>query len=382
MKTLYFVPEIVIGKNSLERLSVYRQKKILIITDAFIQSTEVFKAIHSSLNQENDITIFSDVVPDPPIENIIEGIKIFNSSDPNVVIAIGGGSAIDAAKGILYFAIESRADKQRNDYQFIVIPTTSGTGSEVTNFAVITDLEKGSKYPLVEKELLPDISILSIDFLENLPKNIIADTGIDALTHAIEAYVSTQATTFSDALAEKAIKLILDNILKSMQTDKVDFTAREKMHEASTIAGLAFNMASLGIKHSLAHALGGEFHKVHGRLNGTLLKNVILYNSGLLINNSEETLAATKEKYRELARIFGVKLQNSDLAINQLVQRITKLLRELDMPLSLKEHQIDRQELDNLADKLASTALSDRCTPTNPRVPSKDDLLKILKESY
>lgn len=382
MKTLYFVPEIVIGENSLKRLSDYRQKKILMITDAFIQSTEVFKAIHVSLTEENDVTIFSDVVPDPPIENIIEGVKILNSSDPDVVVAIGGGSAIDAAKGILYFAIESRPDKKRNDYQFIVIPTTSGTGSEVTNFAVITDLEKGSKYPLVEKELLPDISILSIDFLENLPKNIIADTGIDALTHAIEAYVSIQATTFSDALAEKAIKLILDNILKSMQTDKVDLKAREKMHEASTIAGLAFNMASLGINHSLAHALGGEFHKVHGRLNGTLLKNVILYNSGLLINASEETMDATKEKYRELARIFGVTFQNSNLAINQLVQRITKLLRDLDMPLSLKDHQIDCQEFDNLVDKLASTALSDRCTPTNPRVPSKDDLVKILKESY
>lgn len=382
MNTINFIPEIVTGKDSLNRLKYYKKKRFLIVTDSFIRSTEVFKNTVNMIKLNNKVNIFSDIVPDPPIETIVAGIEVFNAANPEVVLSIGGGSAIDAAKAILYFAIQADVEKDRDGYEFIVIPTTSGTGSEVTTFAVITDLEKGTKYPLVEKELLPDLSILTTEFLKDLPKHIIADTGIDALTHAIEAYVSTKSTIFSDALAEKAIRLILENIVRSSNTKVVDIKAREKMHEASTIAGLAFNVASLGINHSLAHALGGEFHKVHGRLNGTLLKNVILFNSGMLGNENTKDWDTAKVKYRELSKLFGITIKNDKIAITQLVQKITKLLKDLDMPTTLKEHGIEEKLFLERLDKIVAAALSDRCTPTNPRKPTKENLIDILKASF
>ncbi|EGD30100.1 1-propanol dehydrogenase PduQ [Streptococcus sanguinis] len=380
MYKISYKTELHVGKGALQQLSHYKNEHILVVADPFLKTSGTLDAILANFDDSNDIVVFTDIVPDPPIETVVAGIKSAGDKPISIVLSIGGGSAIDASKAMYYFAKKQGAFSEAI---LIAIPTTSGTGSEVTSFSVITDAERGTKYPLVTKEILPDVAILDADLVLSLPGNITADTGMDVLTHAIEAYVSTKATDFSDALAEKAIKLVFEYLPKAYKNGQ-DVEAREKMHAASTLAGMAFNTASLGINHSLAHAAGAKFHVPHGRLNSILMPHVIQYNAGIEFNNRnrqaiDKTVAS---RYQDIAKLLGCSASSPVSGVRQLVEAIKKLQRKLEMPTSLREYGVKADAFAQYKVEISEAALHDGCTPTNPRVPTAEELLKVLEKAF
>lgn len=362
------------GLGSLESLQEIKNKKVLVITDPFMVKSKAIDKILVNLKYST-YEVFSDIVPDPPIETVVEGIEVLKKVNPDIVIALGGGSAIDAAKAIKNF---SKQILNLNEIEFIAIPTSSGTGSEVTSFSVITDKQKGTKYPLVSDDLIPDIAILDPELVKTVPDFITADTGMDVLTHALEAYVSVNANDFSDALAEKAVKLVFEYLLKAYK-DGNDLKAREKMHNASCLAGIAFNQASLGINHSIAHVLGGKFHIPHGRANAILLPHVIEYNADITgYSNIDCSLAA--KKYAQISKLIGLSASNIRSGVKSLVNEIKKLQKELNMPTKLSECKVKSEELSNLQNEIAVLAIKDGCTKSNPKVPTEEDIIDILNK--
>ena len=347
--------------------------------------------------------IFSDVESDPSFDTIKKGVEVMKSFKPDVIIALGGGSPIDAAKGMWLFYENPEADVEglklkfmdirKRTYKFpklgtkckmVAIPTTSGTGSEVTSFAVITDKEKNKKYPLADYELTPDVAIIDPDLVMSLPKSVTADTGMDVLTHAIEAYVSNMASDYTDGLAEKAVELVMQYLKKAYDNGS-DKTAREKMHNASTIAGMAFTNAFLGINHSLAHKIGAEFHLPHGRINAILLPYVIRYNASKptkFVSFPKYEYFIADQKYAMLAKKVGLPANTVEEGIESLVQRVKDLNTYLNMPKSLQEAGIEEQEFLAKVDLLADRAFEDQCTTANPRVPLVSELKQILLDSY
>ena len=347
--------------------------------------------------------IFSDVESDPSFETIQKGVKMMETFKPDVIIAIGGGSPIDAAKGMWLFYEHPDADVEglklkfmdirKRTYKFpklgekckmVAIPTTSGTGSEVTSFAVITDKKINKKYPLADYELTPDVAIVDPDLVMSLPKSVTADTGMDVLTHALEAYVSNMASDYTDGLAEKAIELVLENLEKAYD-DGNDKHAREKMHNASTIAGMAFTNAFLGVNHSIAHKIGAEFHLPHGRINAILLPYVIKYNSEeptKFVSFPKYEYFIADEKYAHIAKKMGLKADTKEEAIESLIKRIQELNEHLNMPKSFKEAGIKEDEFLAKVDMLADRAFEDQCTTANPRVPLVSEIKQILLDSY
>lgn len=379
MKSFDIRTKIYFGDNSLDRLSDLPYKKAFIITDPFVVKSGMLQMITYRLNDGyTEFEIFSDVVPDPPIEKIMVGVKAMLAYDPDCVICIGGGSAIDSAKAIREFAI--RASKK--DCALIAIPTTSGTGSEVTSFAVVTDPSKDIKYPLVSDSMLPTEAILDADLVKSVPASVTADTGMDVLTHAIEAYVSINNNEFSAALAEKAIEICGTFLLRSY-LDNNDTHARKKMHVASCLAGLAFNSASLGLNHGIAHAVGAKFHIPHGRANAMLLPHVIEYNSGINKHSkSQKEYPKCVEKYVNVAKLLGVNNFNEITTIRALVGWIQFMLKEMNIPISVSQCGVDKTEYMNAVDSMAEKALADACTATNPRVPTKAEVCLILEHLY
>ena len=380
MYKISYKTELHVGKGALQQLSHYKNEHILVVADPFLKTSGTLDAILANFDDNNDIVVFTDIVPDPPIETVVAGIKSAGDKPISIVLSIGGGSAIDASKAMYYFAKKQGAFSEAI---LIAIPTTSGTGSEVTDFSVITDADKGTKYPLVTSEILPDVAILDADLVMSLPSNITADTGMDVLTHAIEAYVSTEATDFSDALAEKAIKLVFEYLPKAYKNGQ-DVEAREKMHAASTLAGMAFNTAYLGINHSLAHAAGAKFHVPHGRLNSILMPHVIQYNAGIDLNNrgrqaADKTVAS---RYQDIAKLLGCSASSPVSGVRQLVEAIKKLQRKLEMPTSLREYGVKADAFAQYKVEISEAALHDGCTPTNPRVPTAEELLKVLEKAF
>lgn len=362
------------GEGSLKSLQDIKNKKVLVITDPFMVKSKAIDKILVNLNNST-YDVFSDIAPDPPIETIVSGIEVFKKVNPDVIIALGGGSAIDAAKAINDF---SRQILNDNRVEFIAIPTTSGTGSEVTSFSVITDKQKGIKYPLVSNNLIPDVAILDPELVKTVPDFITADTGMDVLTHAIEAYVSSDANDFSDALAEKSIKLVFEYLVNAYKNGN-DSKAREKMHNASCLAGISFNQTSLGINHSIAHALGAKFHIPHGRANAILLPYVIEYNADIKgYTNRDYTLAS--EKYAEISKLLGFNSATVRAGVKNLVNAIKKLQKELNMPASLKECNVNLDETDNIKDEIAFLAINDGCTKSNPKVSTEKDIIEILNK--
>ncbi|MBZ2067171.1 iron-containing alcohol dehydrogenase [Streptococcus sanguinis] len=380
MYKISYKTELHVGKGALQQLSHYKNEHILVVADPFLKTSGTLDAILANFDDSNDIVVFTDIVPDPPIETVVAGIKSAGDKPISIVLSIGGGSAIDASKAMYYFAKKQGAFSEAI---LIAIPTTSGTGSEVTSFSVITDAERGTKYPLVTKEILPDVAILDADLVLSLPGNITADTGMDVLTHAIEAYVSTKATDFSDALAEKAIKLVFEYLPKAYKNGQ-DVEAREKMHAASTLAGMAFNTASLGINHSLAHAAGAKFHVPHGRLNSILMPHVIQYNAGIEFNNRnrQATDKTVASRYQDIAKLLGCSASSPVSGVRQLVEAIKKLQRKLEMPTSLREYGVKADAFAQCKVEISEAALHDGCTPTNPRVPTAEELLKVLEKAF
>lgn len=378
MYKIFYKTELCIGKGALKQLGTYQNQHILVVADPFLQKSGQLDAILQHLDASNDVVIFSDIVPDPPIETVVAGIQAAGGKPISIILTIGGGSAIDAAKAMYYFA------KKQNIFSeaiLIAIPTTSGTGSEVTDFSIITDADKGTKYPLVSREILPDVAILDSDLVLSLPANITADTGMDVLTHAFEAYVSTKATDFSDALAEKAIKLVFEYLPKAYK-DGQDAEAREKMHVASTLAGMAFNTASLGLNHGIAHAAGAKFHIPHGRLNSILMPHIIQYNANVLAGGKHAIHKETAARYQEIAKLLGYSASNPALGVRQLVDAVKKLQKQLEMPVSFTAYGISADDFHAHKEEIAEAALRDKCTDTNPRVPTKVEVLKVLENAF
>jgi len=347
--------------------------------------------------------IFSEVEPDPSIETVMKGADMMHAFQPDVIIALGGGSAMDAAKAMWLFYEHPNTDfnglKQKfldirkrvfkypklgQKAQFVAIPTTSGTGSEVTSFAVITDKKNNVKYPLADYELTPDVAIVDPQFVMTMPKHITADTGMDVLTHAIEAYVSNMANDYTDGLALKAIQLVFEYLPRAYKNGN-DEVAREKMHNASTIAGMAFANAFLGINHSLAHKLGAEFHIPHGRANTILMPHVIRYNA----QKPKKFTAFPKyehfvadERYAQIARLLGLPARTTEEGVESLVQAIIKLAKELDMPLSIAATGVSKEAFESKVDQLAELAFEDQCTTANPKLPLVSDLADIYRQAY
>jgi len=347
--------------------------------------------------------IFAEVEPDPSVDTIRKGCELMEKFKPDVIIALGGGSPIDAAKGMWLFYEHPDTDfdslrlkfldirkrvfkypKLGRKAKMVAIPTTSGTGSEVTSFSVITDKSNNTKYPLADYELTPDVAIVDPAFVLSVPPSITADTGIDVLTHAIEAYVSVLASDYTDGLAMKAIQLVFEYLPRAYN-DGNDRLAREKMHNASCIAGMAFTNAFLGINHSLAHKLGGEFHIPHGRANAILLPHVIRYNSQKPSKFASfpkyESFVADK-KYVEIAKGLGLAAATTDEGVESLIRAIKELMKTLNMPDSISECKIGKKEYMSKISDLADKAFGDQCTTANPRMPLVKELEEIYKAAY
>ena len=381
-------------------------ERAFIVTDpSMIKLGYVDKILYHLRKREKYVhsEIFSDVESDPSFDTIKKGVALMQSFKPDVIIALGGGSPIDAAKGMWLFYEHPDADVEglklkfmdirKRTYKFpklgtkakmVAIPTTSGTGSEVTSFAVITDKEKNKKYPLADYELTPDVAIVDPDLVMSLPQSITADTGMDVLTHAIEAYVSNMASDYTDGLAEKAVELIF-KYLETAYNDGSNKEARERVHNASTIAGMAFTNAFLGINHSLAHKIGAEFHLPHGRINAILLPYVIRYNSSKptkFVSFPKYEYFIADKKYSELAKKVGLKADNVEEGINSLIERIKQMNEHMNIPKSFKDAGIDEQEFLAKVDMLADRAFEDQCTTANPRLPLVTELKQILLDSY
>ncbi|MEG1255510.1 1-propanol dehydrogenase PduQ [Clostridium sp.] len=385
MESFNVKTQIYFGDGSLKRLSELNCHKAFIVTDPFMVESGAINKITDEVSKGNvQYQVFSDIVPDPPIEVVVKGIEVMMKFDPDVVIALGGGSAIDAAKAIGSFSSKVQAAAgcgvNNKKIKFIAIPTTSGTGSEVTSFAVITDKTKNIKYPLISDELLPNEVILDADLVVTVPNFITGDTGMDVLTHAIEAYVSTKASDYTDALAEKAIKLVFENLVSAYKNGN-DIEARKKMHNASCIAGIAFNNASLGLNHGMAHIVGGKFHVSHGRTNAILLPYVIEYNADLKDFNSSN-YTDTAKKYSEIAKVLGLPASNTRQGVKSLIVAINKLLKELNMPTSLKETGIKPEDFKKEVIEMAKIAMKDRCTETNPRVPEQGEIITLFEKAF
>ena len=348
------------------------------MTEPCIAQGDLIDLVTEPLKRGNkQFEVFKDVVPDPPIEKISEGVKKMLEYRPDAIVAVGGGSAIDSSKSIREFAL--RVDHYA-EVGLIAIPTTSGTGSEVTSFAVVTDPAAKVKYPLVSYSMMPDEAILDAELVKSVPPAVTADTGMDVFTHALEACVSINRSDFSNALAEKAIEICGVFLLRAF-LDGSDMHARQKMHSASCLAGLAFNTASLGLNHGMAHQLGATFHIPHGRANAMLLPHIIEFNSDINKHSKsrKEYLPAVK-RYATVAQILGLSSYNKIMTVRSLVNWVQFMLKEMDIPLSISQiGTISEEEYFGAIDRMADAALEDACTATNPRVPTKDDVIRIYK---
>ena len=379
MKNFEVKTKISFGENALSRLKDLKTDRVFIVTDPFVVSSRLIDYIEKPLTDSGiKISLFSDVVPDPPIEKVIKGVNSILIDKADYMIAVGGGSAMDTAKAIRKFA--GGVDGGYKP-KLICIPTTSGTGSEVTSFAVITDGD--SKYPLSSEDMLPEEAILDEILVKSVPAGITADTGMDVMTHAIEAYVSINNNEFSGALAEKAVEICGQFLLRSY-ADNNDTHARRKVHIASCLAGLAFNSASLGLNHGMAHQLGAKFHIPHGRANAILLPYIIEYNSDIrAYSKSQKEYRSSVRKYCNIARILGVSNLNEVTTIRAIVSYIQFMMQEMNMPLKVSQViGIKEEDYFNAIEDMAESALKDACTATNPRVPTKEEVIELYKKIW
>ena len=365
-KQFYVKPKVYTGADSLSLLEQYQNQRVGIVTDSFMASSGMTDLVQQRL-ATCSVKIFSQVKPDPSVDILVEGAGYFQSFRPEIIIALGGGSSLDAAKGILVTLQDLIPDQK---ILLIAIPTTSGSGSEVTSYAVISEPQAGRKYPLISDELVPDIAILDPSLVLSVPRSVSIDTGMDVITHAIEAYVSTNANDFSDALAEKALSLV-HCYLPVIYQDGKDIYAREKVHNASCMAGMAFNSAGLGLVHGLAHALGGVLHIPHGKINAMLLPLIIEFNAA----GQDKAML---DRYAKCAQIFGLTTYSGPYAVKQLVNEIMRMNQTMGIPHSLKALGSDLQLLAQNREKIIQAALDDGCTQTNPRKVTAAEVDRLI----
>lgn len=384
-----------------ELRDVMNKKRAFIVTDSFLYKNGYTKSVTDKLDELGiTYTVFSNVQPDPTLNNALEGAKAMQEFAPDVIISLGGGSAMDAGK-IMWVMYEHPevdfkdlamrfADIRKRIYTFpkmgekayfVAIPTSSGTGSEVTPFAVITDQDSGVKYPLADYELLPNMAIVDTDNMMSQPKGLTSASGIDVLTHALEAYASVMASDYTDGLALKAMKNVFEYLPKAYN-DGTDVIARQKMADASCMAGMAFANAFLGVCHSMAHKLGAFHHLPHGIANALMISLVVEYNSAECPSKmgtfSQYQYPHAMARYAECARFCGISAKSDEEAVKKLVEKIEELKKAVGIKATIREYGIDEKYfLDNL-DAMAEQAFDDQCTGANPRYP----LIREIREMY
>lgn len=386
------------GKGALEALKTFEGKKAIICVGGGSMKRNGFldKAIDYLKEAGLEVKLFEGIEPDPSVETVMKGAAVMQEYQPDWIIAMGGGSPIDAAKAmwIKYEYPETTFEdmckvfgipKLRSKAKFCAISSTSGTATEVTAFSIITDYSKGIKYPIADFEITPDVAIVDPDLAETMPIKLVAHTGMDAMTHAIEAYVSTANCNYTDPLALHAIKMIQENLVKSYNGD---MTCRDEMHDAQCLAGMAFSNALLGIVHSMAHKTGAAFadygsHIIHGAANAMYLPKVIRFNA------KDET---AKKRYGVIADFMGLGGNNDDEKVDLLIEYLRKMNDDLNIPHSISHYGADGLPAENgfvpeevfleRVEEIAANAILDACTGSNPRQPSQEEMVKLLKCCY
>lgn len=377
--------DIYYGKGSMETLKTIKGKKAIVVVGGGSMKRFGFldKAVKYLEEAGMEVKLFEGVEPDPSVETVLKGAEIMREFNPDWIVAMGGGSPIDAAKAM--WAFYEYPDVKFEDLitpfsfptlrtkaKFLAIPSTSGTATEVTAFSVITDYAKGIKYPLADFNITPDVALVDPDLAETMPPKLTAHTGMDALTHAIEAYVSTLHSPFTDPLALQAIEMVFDNLLASYNGC---MKAREQMHYAQCLAGMAFSNALLGIVHSMAHKTGAAFstgHIPHGCANAIYLPYVIKFNA------KDQT---AKERYAAIARYVGIKGSDSE-CVDKLCKKIDEYNVKLNIPKTLKDFGINEAEFNEKVNSIAELAVGDACTGSNPRTITPEEMAKLLTCTY
>ena len=397
---IYFEPNAIRYLSEMEGL-----ERVMIVTDESMVKLGFAARVIDQLNRRSNkvqYEVFAGVEPNPDITTVRRGLEIMNAFKPNAIVALGGGSAMDAGKIMWLFYERPDADFKElvqkfmdirkrtvkyphlgNKAKFICVATTSGTGSEATPFAVISDKEHGKKYPLADYALTPHVAIVDPNMVMTVPARPTAATGMDVLTHATEAYTSILANDYTDGIALQAIKIVFENLEKSVK--EFDKTAREKMHNASCLAGMAFANAFLGICHSMAHKIGGKFHTIHGETNATLLPYVIRY------NGTRPAKAATwpkynyyraDEKFQDIARMLGLPSSTPEEAVDALAKAVFELGERVGIEMNFKAQGVDEKEWKETIHEIAVLAYEDQCSPANPRLPMVAHMEEILADAY
>jgi acetaldehyde dehydrogenase / alcohol dehydrogenase len=400
-------PQIFFEKNSIQCLAGLPglTRAFIVASPSSLRNGNLDKVLYQLKKHPASVQyeVFTEVEPEPSLETIQSGAAGMQKFQPDVIIALGGGSVIDAAKGMWLYYEHPDTDfealrqkffdpskrvvkypRLRSKAKLVAIPTTSGTGSEVTAFTVISDKKANIKYPLADFEMTPDVAIVDPQFVMTVPKHITADTGMDVLTHAIESYVSVLANDFTDGPALKAIQLVFKHLPLAYH-DGSNELAREKMHNASTIAGMAFGNSFLGINHSLAHAIGAEFNIPHGRVNAILLPHVIRYNAAKpnkFMTFSKYGHFIADERYAEIASLLGLPARTAEEGVESLIQAIASLAREIDMPLSIAACGVEQADFEAKIEVLAEQAFDDQDTIANPKMPLVTELAEICRQAY
>ena len=346
---------IVSGSGVIAELESFHAKRLFLVTDPFFQKNGIARKVADASKAEQ-VTIWDGVQPDPSVELAAKGTALLTDFGPDLLVALGGGSAMDCAKAMAYFS--------QGSFPLAAIPTTSGSGSEVTDFAILT--HKGIKHPLVDSRLRPDMAILDSDLLQELPKSLVADAGFDVLTHAVEAYAAIGSSTFSDLYAQEAFRSAY-GALPASYAGRTD--VRLKVHLAATMAGLAFTEAGLGLCHAMSHTLGGMFHVPHGRLNAILLPAVIT-------GNAHVALA----RYAQLARAAGMGGSADTIAFRNLKNGLIRLRKDLNLPQTLQQAGVAPQAVWNSMNAIVESVLTDPCCGSNPLKVEGFQVRRVLEE--
>lgn len=389
-----------------ELKDVLNKKKVFIVTDSFLYNNGYVRPVEKALSDMNIVyQTFFDVPPDPTLSCAVKGAEMMKAFNPDCIIAIGGGSAMDAGKimWVLYEHPEVEfadmamrfCDIRKRVYEFpkmgekayfIAIPTSSGTGSEVTPFAVITDDKTGIKYPLADYQLLPNMAIVETDLMMSAPKGLTAASGIDALIHSLEAYVSVMASDYTDGLVLQAIKIIFEYLPRCYENGQTDFVAREKMANAATMAGIAFANAFLGVCHSLAHKLGAYHHIPHGIANALVIDDVIRFNSSekptKMGTFPQYEYPNTRHKYAQVADMLGLGGKNDQEKVDNLIKAIDELKEKIGIKKTIAEYNVTEEAFLASLDDMSMKAFDDQCTGANPRYPLVAELKQIYTNSF